>query len=266
MAAARAMWRGVLAFGRERLPVKLYAAVTDRKVHFHLLHDSDLVRVEQRMVDPETGKPVPSDEIRKGLEVAPGTFVALDDEELASLDPEGSREIEVTRFVPVGAIEQPWYDRPYWLGPDGDDDAYFALVAALRKQEREGVARWTMRKRRYVGALRAEGDHLALIALRHAGEVVLSSELPSPGGRDLDARERKLAEQLVSALEEAFDATEYEDTYRTKVRALVNAKAKGKPVKMPKARAAPKEAASLEDALAASLAKAKEKGGRRRAG
>ncbi|HXT21878.1 MAG TPA: Ku protein, partial [Thermoanaerobaculia bacterium] len=216
------------------------------------LHDKDEARVEQRLVDPETDEPVPTEELRKGYETQPGTFVILEPEELAALEPEPSREVEVTRFVPVGAIHHQWYERPYWLGPDGDAEAYFALAAALRESEREGVARWVMRKRPYVGALRLEGDHLMLVALRHAGEVVLPSEISAPGGKELDARERKLAEQLVEALADHFEPEAYHDTYRERVQELVDAKAKGKKPKLhgPKDKKAPE---SLERALAASL-------------
>lgn len=257
--AARAIWKGSLVLGRQRVPVKLYSAVQDQKVHFHLLHAKDGARVEQRMVDPESGEVVPYGSIRKGYEDE-GVMVALEEEELAGLEPEPSRDVELTRFVPVGAIDHQWYDRPYWVGPDGDEEAYFGLVAALRRQEREGVARWVMRKRPYAGALRVEGEHLMLIALRHAGEVVLGSELEAPGGRALDARERKLAEQLVEALAGPFDASEYRDTYRDEVRKLIEAKAAGKRVRKKKA-PAPRRSESLEKALAASLARARGKGG-----
>lgn len=254
--AARAMWKGSLALGKLRLPVKLYAGVQDRKVHFHLLHDKDHVRVEQRMVDPGNDDAVESADARKALETEPGTFVVVEQDELASLEPEATRDIEVTRFVPVGGIHHQWYERPYWLGPDGDQEGYFALVAALQKEGREGVARWVMRKRPYVGALRVEDDRLMLIALRHADEVVLPQDLAAPGGKALDAKELGLARQLVDALADHFDPAAYHDTYRKAVEELVEAKAKGKKPKLhrPATKKAPE---SLEKALAASLARAR---------
>lgn len=154
--------------------------------------------------------------------------------------------------MPLGEIHHQWYERPYWLGPDGDVDGYFALAAALEQSEREGVARWVMRKRSYVGALRREGDHLMLVSLRHTDEVVLPSEVHAPKGRALDERERKLAEQLVEALADHFDPAAYHDTYRERVEKLVAAKSKGRKLKLvkPKAKKAPE---SLEKALQASL-------------
>ncbi len=254
---ARAMWKGALRLGDEAVPVKFYSAAAERRVHFHLLHGDDLVRVKQRMVHPETGAEVATDEVRRGVELEPGLFVTLGDEELATLEPEASREIELLTFVPRGAIRSQWHHRPYWLGPDGDEDAYFALVDALERKGREGVARWTMRKRTYVGALGAERGRLLMTSLRHAEEVVVLDELDAPRGRDLDEREVALAERLVSALEDRFDPTAFKDEHRARVMALIESKAKGEKLELPRVKKK-KPARSLLKALEASLRRAKE--------
>jgi DNA end-binding protein Ku len=246
--AARAIWKGRIRFGDVDVPVKLYSAVQDRNVSFRLLHAKDLEPVKQHMVNPETGKVVPYEDVQRAYRTDDGDLVMLDPDELAELEPEASRDIEITRFVAPEVITHQWYDRPYFLGPDDDDDAYFALVEALRKQKREGVARWVMRKKEYVGALRLEGDHLMLMTLRHAGEVVEASALKPPGGRALDEREVKMAAQLVAALEDELDMTAFRDEYRDRVLELVEAKAEGKVVKFP---AAPKK--QTEKSLASML-------------
>lgn len=250
--AARAIWKGVIRFERARVPVKLYSAVQEGGVHFRLLHDKDLEPVKQHMVNPLTGDVVAPAKIRRGYEVQDGTFVVFDKDELTAAEPEPSRDIEITRFLPVEHIEHSWYDRPYLLGPDGDQGAYLALVEALAKTEREGIARWVMRKKDYVGALRTTGSHLMLITLRREGEVIPISALPRPGGRKPERGEIAMAEQLVAALDEPFDLTAYRDEYRDRVLKLVKAKAKGRKIKMPRAkrRRAPK---SLEKALEQSV-------------
>jgi len=253
---ARAIWKGVIRFEDEEVPVKLYAAVEDRSVHFRLLNERTKNPVKQRMVHPETGAEVPYDEVRRGYQTEDGRIVLLDEEELAALEPEAARGIQITRFVPPEKINHQWYDRPYYLGPDGAEGAYTALARALERQGREGVARWTMRKKEYRGALRAEDGHLLLITLRSADEVVAAAELPRPEGRKLDARELKMARQLISALEDAWEPAAWQDEYRERVMELVEAKASGKTVKFrkPKAR---REEKSLEEALKKSVAAAR---------
>jgi len=225
--AARAIWKGDLKLDSTRVPVKLYAAVQDRTVRFHILDDRSKTRVKQHMVEPETGKEVSNQEIQKGFEVEPGTFVILGEKELEALEPEASREIEITQFIPPDAIAPEYYFRPYYLGPDGDQTAYFALAEALRKQEKEGVARWVMRKQPYVGALRAEADHLVLVTLRPAEEVLSAKDLPRLAGRAPDKKELSMAKQLVELLKGEFNPKDYKDEYRARVMEFVERKSKG---------------------------------------
>lgn len=251
--AARAIWKAHICFGAVDVPIKLYSAVQDRAVHFRLLDARRHEPVKQHMVDPDTGKVVDPADIRRAYPTDEGDMVILDEEDLAAVTPEPSREIQVARFVPPEEITHQWYDRPYFLGPDEQDEAYFALAAALRKRNVEGVAHWTMRKKEYVGALRAEGDYLMLITLRKAGEVVPASALPAPAGRELDDREIAMAKQLVKAMEDPFDITQYHDEYRERVVELMEARAAGKVVKFPRA-AIRKTDVSLADVLEQSLA------------
>lgn len=254
---ARAIWKGVIRFGDEQLPVKLYSAVEDRNIHFHLLHNQDMVRLKQRLVNAETGKTVEFASAQRGFEVERNQFVVLKDEQLKSLTPEPSRDITITRFVTAELIDPQWYDRPYFLGPDDDElGRYFAMATALTETDMLGVARWVMRDKSYLGALRAEGDYLMLNTMRFAGQVISASDLDPPQGRPLEKREHQLARQLIEALEDDFDPAEYRDEYRQRVMELIEAKSHGRKVKVREYVAKP-ATRSLAKSLEASLASAK---------
>jgi DNA end-binding protein Ku len=256
--SARAIWKGVLNFGSVRVPVKLYSAVQGRGVHFRLLHAKDEAPVRQQMVNPETGEVVPQERVAKGFVDEGGVVVKLSDEELEELEPAASRDIEVMRFVKPAAIDHLWYDRPYFLGPDEDaDEDYFALAAALVRTERDGVARWVMRNKEYVGALRVRGDHLMLITMRHAGEVVPATALEPPAGRPIEKKELALAEQLVAAMEDTFDPSLYRDEWRERVLEFVEAKAKGHAPKVQKLTPRKTDTKDLAGVLEASLKSAR---------
>src|SRR5882762_760858 len=250
--AARAIWKGELKVGKTKVPVKLYAALKDQSVRFHILEERSKTRVKQHMINPESGEEVANEEIQKGFEVDPGTFVILDEKELESLEPKATREIEVRTFVPPQAIAPEFYDRPYYLGPDGDQAAYFAFAEALRKQDREGVAHWVMRKQPYVGALRAEGDYLMLFTLRSPEEVVSAKELPRPSGRAPEKKELNMAKQLVEMLKGEFDPRDYQDEYRQRVMEFVEKKAKGHAPKLRLVQSK-RRAASLDKVLSKSI-------------
>jgi DNA end-binding protein Ku len=252
----RAMWKADLEVGELRVPVKLYAAVQDTKVHFRLLHAKDSTPVKQQMVDAASLEPVSPDAISRAVQVDRGVFVRLTPEELAALEPKASRSIAVERVVDAGALDERWFDRPYYLGPDGGDDAYFALAETLEEKAWIGIAHWVMRGKSYAGALYGSDGYLLLDTLRSSAEVVDIGAVRTPAARAPDKREIALAEQLIGTLEDEFDASAYRDEHRDKVLALLEAKAKGKVVRFPKA-ARRKPTDSLLKDLKASLAAGK---------
>jgi DNA end-binding protein Ku len=253
--AARAIWKGVVKVGTQSLPVKLYSAVVqERSVHFRLLHKTDHQPVKQQLVSAETDEVVEYATVRKGFPLERGRMVLLEKEELESLEPEDSRDIEITRFVNPADLDHRLYERPYFLGPDGNTKAYFAVVAALEKKKKEGIARWVMRDKEYVGALRVENGYLMLITLRRADEIIAADALQPPGGRALEQREVKMAEQLIEALHGAFDPSKYRDQYRARVLDLVETKAAGRKPKVVAFRPKKQKEDQLADALQASLA------------
>lgn len=256
--AARAIWKGIIRVGDVLVPVKLYGAVEEKTIHFRLLHRKDMIPVIQEMVHPETGEVVPAEAIRHGYATEDGDMVILTDEEIKGLAPEPSREVELIGFLPYAAIDHRWFERPYYLGPDGDRESYFALAAALDSAGTEGLARWSMRNREYFGILRLQEGYPVLITLKHAEEVVQLADLAIPAGREIDSRELAMAEQLVSALADRFDPAQYRDEYRARVMGLIAGKASGKVIRLRKA-AAKKTTRDLTKALEASLQIARER-------
>ena len=256
--AARAIWKGVILLGNNKIPVKLYSAMQDRGVHFRLLHAKDHVPVRQIMVNPETREIVPREATLRGYETEDGDIVILDEQELESLEPEPSRDMEILKFLPDKAIDHRWYDRPYYLGPDGHPEAYAGLIMSLRETGKEGLVRWVMRKKEYYGALRLRNSVPMLITLRYTEQVVLLKGLNPPESRELQKKEFDMAEQLISTLEDEFDPDLYENEYRERVMDLIETKAKGGKVELEEFEPE-KPSKDLQKALEASLKEAKKR-------
>lgn len=251
--AARAIWKGLISCCGTRVPVRLYSAVIDRDIHFHLLHDRDKSRLKMRLRNPKTNDVVDYAEAQRGYQIDRALFVTFDERELHELEPAPSRDITVTRFVAPEAISHHLYERPYYLSPEPEAvDEYFALAEALKDENKVGFARWVMRKKQYAGALHSFGDYLMLITLRSAAEVIATDQLDSPGGVQPTSKEVHLAEQLVAALEEDFSPQGFHDEYRERVKQLIADKQHGRRLKVKKFR--PKaQSKSLEKLLQASL-------------
>ena len=256
--AARAIWKGQLKVGTTKIPVKLYSAVQDKTVRFHILDDKQKARVKQHMVDPDSGEEVASEEIQKGYEVEPGKFVILTEEDLDKLAPPPSRDIEIVEFVPQAEISQQWYDRPYYLGPDDGDKDYFALVEALNNKKSEGIAQWVMRGKYYAGGLRPVDDYLFLFTLRDAAEVIIADQLTKPAGAAPTAKELNMAKQLVEMLKGEFNPKDYKDEYRDRVMEFIEKKAKGRAPRL-RAVKTKRKPADLGNVLEKSIAALKKK-------
>ena len=250
--AIRAMWKGVIHFESIRVPVKLYGAIEDRNVHFRLLHRQDLEPVHQLLVNPETDEIVPHEQTGRAYVTESGDRVLLNQSELEALEPEPSRDIEILSFLPLHVIDHRWYDRPYYLGPDEDSAEFFALADALEAMQVEGLARWVMRNKSYVGALQLYQGYPMLMSLHHAEEVVPVEALKPPEGPPLDKRELGLARQLIEMLESEFQPQDYHDEFRERVLKMLAAKEQGKQVRKqpPKPR---KPSMDISHALEASI-------------
>jgi DNA end-binding protein Ku len=255
---ARAVWKGQLQLGDRQLDVKLYSAVEDRTIHFHLLHAKDRAPVEQHIVRKDTRKDVSKDDMRKAFALSRETAVILEPADLEQLVPPESRDIDICRFVAPSVLGDQWYDRPYYLGPDADDSEYFALAEALHRANAVGIARWVMRKKRYVGALTSTNGYLMLSTLRRADQVLSFSGIEPGKANAPAASELKLAQQLVSSIQTDFDPSTWQNEYRQRLCKLIEAKARGE--RLPPVRPRKKApAASLADSLRASIAAMKEK-------
>lgn len=227
---ARAIWKGVLNISDLQVPVKLYSALIDRSVHFRLLHRRDQAPVQQIMVNAKTGKPVPFEETQKAYRISDDECVILTHSELEELEPEKSRTIEVSEFLPKSCIDYRWYDRPYFLSPDGDEQVYLALAHALEKSQKLGLAHWVMRDKEYAGALTLYKGYPILITLRYAEQVMPLSQLRGPQGEPLPEKEQLMARQLINMLGADFRPERYHDEYRHRVMDLIKRKQQGKEI------------------------------------
>ena len=90
-----------------------------------------------------------------------------------------------------------------------------------------GIARWVMRKKRYVGALNALDGYLMVSTLRRADQVLRFSGVEPAKTNAPHANELKLGEQLVSSIEADFDPELWQNEYRQRLCELIEAKAKG---------------------------------------
>lgn len=253
MATARPTWTGSIGFGLVNVPVKLYSATESHTVHFHLLDRESGDRIRNRRVAESSGEEVDSDDIVKGYEVTDGQYVVVEPGELDAIAPERSRMIEIDDFVALGDIDPIYFQRTYFVVPDDESAAkpYELLRAAMNDAGRAGIARFVMRGKEYLAAVRPTQDGLVLETMYFADEVrdqasVTDAE-ESIDETELSERELRTASQLVESLSADWDPSRYADTYRQDVLELVERKAEGKEIVVEE----PSKAAPVTDLMAA---------------
>jgi DNA end-binding protein Ku len=259
---ARAIWSGSISFGLLNVPVKLYSAVSKQTVRFRELREGDGSRVKHKRVAESDGKEVPYEKIVKGYEYAPDQYVVLTKDELSDLEPQRSRAIEIQDFVDLDDIDPIYFEQPYLLGPDkGAARAYALLVQAMKESRKVAVARFVLRNKEHLAAIRPMDDVLTLTTMRFHDEVTSPSDLDGEifdeeKPKKPDQRELEMAKQLIGSLTSDFKPAQYRDEYREELLDLLERKAAGKevvsaPTEEPKPTKAPDLMAALEESLAA---------------
>jgi DNA end-binding protein Ku len=229
--SARPLWTGNLRLALVSVPVRLYPATkTGAQISFHQVHEPSGKRIRYQKTVPGIG-PVDTDEIVKGFEVNKGSYVLIDPEEVEALKIEAKKTLDLVQFVKQGEIDPIWFDRPYYVVPDGDlaEEAYSVLRDALRSSGRLGLGQFVMRGREYVAALKPCGNGLLLETLRFADEV----RSAAPFFADVDAGTSDnellgLAKELIERKSAPFDPRQFKDNYTAAVRNLIDAKLKRK--------------------------------------
>ncbi|MET0459143.1 MAG: Ku protein [Ilumatobacteraceae bacterium] len=229
----RPVWTGTISFGLVNVPVKSYTAVRDHDIHFHQLEKKSGSRIRNRKVSEKSGQEVEADDIEMGFEMGKGRYVTFDKDELKELKPESTRAIEVTDFVALDDIDPIYYERTYWLAPDGEPakKAYALLLAAMEDRGRVAIGTVVMRNKQYLTAIRPLDGALAMSTMRFADEVVPRAEIDGmPRRSKPDAKTLKMATQLLDALDADWDPKQYHDTYTEELRRRIKAKDSGKAV------------------------------------
>lgn len=227
----RPIWSGAISFGLVNVPVKLFSAVKSKTVSFNQIDSRSGSRIKYQKVSAADGSEVPGEAIVKGYELPSGQYVLVDDAELAALDPEASRTIEIEEFVELDQIDPIFYDNAYYVAPDKATAKPYALLArAMEETGKVGIARFVMRSKQYLCAIRPADGRLMLSTMVYADEVNDPAEIPeleAAENAELSDKELTMAKQLVESLAADFGPERFEDTYREKVLDLIERKAAG---------------------------------------
>jgi DNA end-binding protein Ku len=225
----RGLWAGQLRLALVSVPVQLVSAVkTGARLAFHQIDSKSGKRIHYEKVAPGIG-PVDTNNIVKGFELSKGQYVLLTDEDFDTVKIEARRTIELIQFVDQHEIDPIFFDKPYYVLPDGDlaEEAYGILRDALRATNKMGLGQFVMRGREYIVALKPCGAGLLLETLRFADEIRAAAPLFADLGDETpNAELLDLAKELIERKAAKFDPQKFHDHYTEALRKMIDAKSK----------------------------------------
>jgi DNA end-binding protein Ku len=226
----RAIWTGSISFGLVNVPVRMYSAIDERDVRFHLLHEKDDSRIGYDKVCKKEGKPIPDDEIVKGYEVSEGKYVYLTDEDLEAAAGESYRSIDIQDFVDADEVDPIYFERSSYLGPaEGAEKPYALLVRAMEESGLVGIVTYVMRDKQQLGCVRVRDGMIVLEKMFFADEIRPTKGI-RPRKATVPKQELAMALDLIDRFRGPFEPEKYEDTYREALLEVIDRKRKGKDV------------------------------------
>jgi DNA end-binding protein Ku len=235
--AVRAYWKGYLKLSLVTCPVALYPASSKaEKTRFHQINKKTGHRLRQQMVDEETGRVVDTENKGRGYELTKGKFVEIEPEELDAIEFENTHTIDINKFVPEEEIDKRYYERPYYIVPNGksNEEAFVVIRDAMKDKGRVALAGIVFANRQHIIALEPWGKGMLGTTLRFDYEVRDEKEFfKGIGSHHVTKDMVSLASHILDTKAGHFDPSKFKDEYEIALRKLVKRKVSGKTIEPP---------------------------------
>jgi DNA end-binding protein Ku len=201
---------------------------TEEAISFRQIHEPSgkAIRYVKGVRDGDHFTEVPEEEIVKGYEYAKGQHVLIDPQEIDELKLEAKHTIDMARFVDEDEIDIRYWEKPYYLVPDGDEaeEAYTVIREALKATRKVAVGQLILHGRAHLVGIKPIWRGLMLAILRYTHELrpveKYFEDLPS----EAKPKAVALAAELIERESGRFEPEKMPDQYATALRELIEAK------------------------------------------
>ncbi len=226
---AASVWSGNLRLSLVLVPVKLYPASQEGRISFRQIHAPSGQPVRNiKGVHDDDGAfvEIRDEEIIKGYEHQKGSHVLIRPEEIDELKLEAKHTIDMVRFVDGSDIDSRYYEKPYYVLPDGDsaDEGYAVIRDALKQSGKVAVGQLVMNGREHLVGIEPHGRGLVLSILRYADELRDAETYFERVTAEPAADAIALGKQLVEGMSGPFKPETLRDEYQEALKELLQAK------------------------------------------
>jgi DNA end-binding protein Ku len=253
--AARPTWKGYLKISLVNIPVKVFPATDSAAtLSFNQLHGECQTRIQQKRWCPKCEREVPHSDIVKGFEFEKGNYVVVDEEDIEKVRVESTKVINLEKFTDDTSIDPIYFERAYYLAPDGPVARDNFAVIREGMKGKAGVGKVAIHGREYLVKVQPRDQGLVMYTLRNANEIRSMDAIDelTDMPEKVKPEEVKLAKQVMGTFEGEVDLREYPDAYQVGLREIIDAKIEGREVVVPEVEAPPK-VVNLMEALRKSL-------------
>jgi DNA end-binding protein Ku len=227
--APPSLWSGNLRLSLVLIPVRLVPAVsTEEAISFRQIHkpSGTPIRYLKGVHDGDTFTEVPDEEIVKGYEYAKGHHVLIDPKEIDELKLEAKHTIDMRQFVDEDEIDSRYWEKPYYLVPDGDeaDEGYAIMQRALADTDKVAIGQLIMHGRAHLIGIKALNGGLMLSILRYAHELRDPKPYFENITADVKPEALELAKELIESESGPFQPEKIPDKYAETLSELLQAK------------------------------------------
>jgi DNA end-binding protein Ku len=213
-----------------------------------------LAPVQQVSVRKGSDEILAEKSVVKGYEYEKNRYVAIEPEELKSIAPKTTTEMQIEEFVNLAEVDPVYFETSYYVVPEeAGEKAYALLYRSLQTSGLVAVAQLAMHGREHVVILRPGAKGLLAHTMFFSSEVRSDEEHPAETGT-VTQKELDLAQMLINSLAAPFEPQKYRDTYREKLESMIASRVAGQPAAVPEKPARTAAVVDITEALQKSLA------------
>jgi DNA end-binding protein Ku len=213
-----------------------------------------LTPVQQVSVRTGSDEILAEKSVVKGYEYDKNRYVAIEPEELKSIAPKTTTEMQIEEFVNLAEVDPVYFETSYYVVPEeAGEKAYALLYRSLQVTGLVAVAQLAMHGREHVVILRPGAKGLLAHTMFFSSEVRADEEHTAETST-VKQKELDLAQRLIHSLAGPFEPEKYRDTYREKLESIIAKRVAGQPVAIPEKPVRTAAVVDITEALQKSLA------------
>ena len=221
--------KGAISFGLVHIPVDLYTATQDVGIRFNQLHNKCKSRIRYKKVCTVCNiSDLKPEDIVKGYEYEKDKYVIMESEDFENIKTEKDKTITILHFADLKEIDPIFYEKTYYVAPNGSDKAYVLLKTALESEQKVAIGRTVLGTKETMVTIRPAKEGLVIETMYFLEEI---KAIPKGYANvEVNPAELDMAKMLINNMTSEFKPELYRDTYTERLKEAIQQKINGEEI------------------------------------